>query len=171
MMIDVCPGKSKKYLGITIKDNDNAAKSFHDFVNDYFLNAITKGEEDVKYLNTLDIGNKYNKDFLIHESWIDKIDFIGLNYYRKMVVYDNKIVSLSSANFIGGAVISNLHTQHKRRTDNIILNDLGWEIYPVGLYNMGKQINKCTNIPIIITENGIADKNDKNTRPIYHSTS
>jgi beta-glucosidase len=165
MMIDVSPGKSKKFLGITIKDNANAAKKFDYFVNDYFINAITKGYEDVNYLNTLEIGNKYNKDFLIHESWIDKIDFIGLNYYRKMVVYDNKIVSLSSANFIGGAVTSNLHTQRKRTADDTILNDLGWEIYPIGLYNMAIKINKCTNVPIIITENGIADKTDKNRGP------
>ena len=70
-------------------------------MNDYFINTITKGYEDVNYLNTLEIGNKYNKDFLIHESWINKIEFIGLNYYRKMIVYDNKIGSLSFANFIG----------------------------------------------------------------------
>ena len=165
MMISISPATSKNFLGISINNNDNnisAAKKFDYFVNDYFLNAIIKGEEDVNYLNTLDIGNKYSKDFLIHKNWINKLDFIGLNYYRKMVVYENKIVSLSSAKFIGGAVISNLHTQRKRTTDNIILNDLGWEIYPLGLYNMSKKINKkCTNIPIIITENGIADKNDK----------
>jgi beta-glucosidase/6-phospho-beta-glucosidase/beta-galactosidase len=112
----------------------------------------------------LEIGNKYSKDFLIHKNWINKLDFIGLNYYRKIVVYENKIVSLSSAKFVGGAAISNLHTQRKKRTDpNIILNDLGWEIYPIGIYNMSKKINKkSTTIPIIITENGIADKNDRN---------
>ena len=161
MMINVCPANSKKYLGTS--NNTNGAKKFDYFVNDYFLNAIIKGEEDVNYLNTLEIGNKYSKNFLIHENWINKIDFIGLNYYRKMVVYENKIVSLSSAKFIGGAVITNLHTQPKKTDDNTILNDLGWEIYPIGLYNMSKKINKkCTNIPIIITENGIADKNDRN---------
>lgn len=91
---------------------------------------------------------------------------MGSNHYCKMVVYENKIVSLSSAKFVGGAAISNLHTQRKRTADDIILNDLGWEIYPIGIYNMAKKINsKCTNIPIIITENGIADKNDKNRGP------
>jgi hypothetical protein len=50
-----------------------------------------------------------------------------MNYYRKMIVYDNKIVSLSSANILGGAVTSNLHTQRKRTADDIILNDLGWD--------------------------------------------
>ena len=44
-----------------------AAKRFDYFVNDYFINAITKGYEDVNYLNTLEIGNKYNKDFLIQK--------------------------------------------------------------------------------------------------------
>jgi beta-glucosidase/6-phospho-beta-glucosidase/beta-galactosidase len=79
-----------------------------------------------------------------------------------MVVYENKIVSLSSAKFIGCAVISTLHTQHKKTEDNTILNDLGWEIYPIGIYNMAKIHNKCATIPIIITENGIADKDDRN---------
>ena len=79
-----------------------------------------------------------------------------------MVVYENKIVSLSSAKFIGCAVISNFHTQRKKTEDNIILNDVGWEIYPIGIYNMAIKIhNKCTTIPIIITENGIANKNDR----------
>src|SRR5918994_853432 len=109
MMIDIYPGKPKKNLGITIRDNTNAAKKFDYFVNDYFLNAITKGEEDLNYLNTLEIRNKYSKNFLIHKNWINKLDFIGLNYYRKMVVYENKIVSLSSAKFVGGAVINNLY--------------------------------------------------------------
>ena len=165
MMIDVYPSKSKKNLGINIRGNTNAAKKFDYFVNDYFLNAITKGEEDLNYLNTLEIRNKYSKNFLIHKNWINKLDFIGLNYYRKIFVFENKIVSLSSAKFIGGAVISNLYTQCKKTNDNTILNDLGWEIYPIGLYNMAIKINKCTHIPIIITENGIADKNDKNRGP------
>lgn len=114
-------------------------------MNDYFINTITKGYEDVNYLKTVEIGNKYNKDFLIHESWINKIEFIGLNYYLKMIVYDTKLGSLSSANFIGWAVISNLHTQRKKTADYIILNDLGWEIYPIGLYNMAIKIHIIEN--------------------------
>jgi hypothetical protein len=68
MTISVCLGKSKKFLGITVKDNANAAKRFDYFVNNYFINVITKGYEDVNYLNILEIGNKYKKDFLIHDS-------------------------------------------------------------------------------------------------------
>ena len=55
MMINVCPGRSKKFLGITIKDNANAAKRFDYLVNDYFINTITKGYEDVNYLKTVEI--------------------------------------------------------------------------------------------------------------------
>ena len=43
-----------------------------------------------------------------------------------------------------------------------ILNDLGWEIYPKGLYNIIMHITKQWNgMPIFITENGVADKFDK----------
>ena len=45
-MINVCPDKSKKFLGITIKNNANADKRFDYFVNDYFINAITKALKD-----------------------------------------------------------------------------------------------------------------------------
>ena len=45
-MINVCSGISKKVLGITIKDNANAAKRFDYFVNDDFINTITKALKD-----------------------------------------------------------------------------------------------------------------------------
>ena len=42
-----------------------------------------------------------------------------------------------------------------------ILSDLGWEIYSAGIYNMIMRIKNKWNKPIIITENGIADKDYK----------
>ena len=161
-MMYVVPSRSKKIFG-TNKDNVKAAENFDYFVNDYFINAITKGEEDINYLNTLQIRNKSSKDFLIHEEWKNKLDFLGLNYYRKLTVYNNKIVSLSSARFIGGAVISNTHTQPAEKMDTV--SDLGWEIYPKGLYIIVMRIKKHMDIPIMITENGIADKNDRYRGP------
>ena len=40
-------------------------------------------------------------------------------------------------------------------------NDLGWQIYPEGLYKIISRVWKCYGKPIIITENGIADRNDR----------
>jgi beta-glucosidase len=74
-------------------------------------------------------------------------------------VYNSRIVSLSSAKFVGGAPISDLETNNNQ--PHGILNDLGWEIYPEGLYHLIMKLKKQYNKPIIITENGIADKSDK----------
>jgi beta-glucosidase/6-phospho-beta-glucosidase/beta-galactosidase len=55
--------------------------------------------------------------------------------------------------------ISDLETNNNQ--PHGILNDLGWEIYPEGLYHLIMKLKKQYNKPIIITENGIADKSDK----------
>lgn len=39
------------------------------------------------------------------------------------------------------------------------INDLGWEIYPKGIYNVLKELHQY-NLPIYITENGLADAFD-----------
>jgi beta-glucosidase len=157
LMMAVSPAKSNK-INIST-DNDRAAKNFDYFINDYFLNAVIDGEEDLNYLNNLQRKNKNSKDFFLHNDWKDKIDFIGVDYYRRVYVYKSKIVSLSSAKFVGGAFISDLKTENDQPHD--ILNDLGWEIYPEGLYHHIMKIKKQWNKPILITENGIADKSDK----------
>lgn len=65
------------------------------------------------------------------------IDFIGCNYY--------------SRSFIGIG---------KAKNKLIEISDLGWDIYPEGIYNILKRLNKYKK-PVYITENGIADAEDK----------
>jgi beta-glucosidase len=48
----------------------------------------------------------------------------------------------------------------KIENENEKVSDLGWEIYPEGLYYVLKDLKKY-NLPIYITENGLADKEDK----------
>ncbi len=136
--------------------NINAAKNFSYFMNDYFLNAIINGEEDLNYLDTLERYNKSSTNFIVHNKWKQKVDFIGLNYYRRVHVGQSKILSMSGAKFIGGAPVSDL--SHKRDFQGR-LNDLGWEIYPDGLYDIVTYLKKWKK-PIFITENGVADKSD-----------
>jgi beta-glucosidase len=64
-------------------------------------------------------------------------DFIGLNYYFR----------------------SNFHLW-KIRNDNKEVSDLGWELYPEGIYHVLKDLKKFGK-PIYITENGLADAGDK----------
>jgi beta-glucosidase/6-phospho-beta-glucosidase/beta-galactosidase len=45
------------------------------------------------------------------------------------------------------------------------LNDLGWEIYPQGIYEIIMQPKEKYDKPILVTENGIADKHDRYRAP------
>lgn len=68
----------------------------------------------------------------------NELDFIGLNYYTR-----NKIKFPFFIKKGGGKE-----------------SDIGWEIYPKGIYFVLKDLKKY-NLPIFITENGIADKKDR----------
>ena len=63
----------------------------------------------------------------------EKQDFIGFNYY--------------------------FHHQFFKKRDGPV-SDLGWQIYPKGIYYVLKDLEKY-NKPIYITENGLADTQDK----------
>ena len=67
----------------------------------------------------------------------DQSDFIGLNYY-----FHNRI------------------NWWFNRNENKSVSDIGWEIYPEGLYRVLLDL-KLYNKPIYITENGLADSEDK----------
>lgn len=79
--------------------------------------------------------------YFVNERFLDKIknyqDFIGLNYY-----FHNRI-----------------KFPFQKRNENKRLNDLGWEIYPEGIYYVLKELQKYER-PVYITENGLADKAD-----------
>ena len=67
----------------------------------------------------------------------NQIDFIGLNYY-----FHNKIKFP-------------FHIEN----ENKVISDLGWEIFPEGIYYVLKDLEKYKK-PIFVTENGIADAKD-----------
>jgi beta-glucosidase/6-phospho-beta-glucosidase/beta-galactosidase len=83
-------------------------------------------------------------------------------------IYYSPIVALSPARFVGGALVNDLHIQDKknyRHCHSHILNDLGWEIYPEGLYDLIMRVKNQWNKPVFITENGVAYKSDKYRAP------
>lgn len=63
-------------------------------------------------------------------------DFIGLNYYHHNTI--NKGL---------------------RKNENKIVSDLGWELYPEGIYHVLKDLERYKQ-PIYVTENGLADQED-----------
>ncbi|WP_258097340.1 glycoside hydrolase family 1 protein [Marinoscillum pacificum] len=74
-------------------------------------------------------------------------DFIGINYYSRDLV---------KGIYNPGTLFNELYVKKGKA-----VNDLGWEIYPKGLFRICKRVYKHYKIPIFITENGICDANDE----------
>lgn len=74
-------------------------------------------------------------------------DFIGINYYSRDIV---------SFVFDAGNMFSKREVQ-----EDALVNDLGWEIYPEGIYKLCKSCYNRFRVPIFITENGASDAKDE----------
>ena len=84
-----------------------------------------------------------------YKSIATQTDFLGVNYYSRGVVRNNEIA------------------ESLNKKQNVAMGpktDFGWEVYPKGLYDLLKKLQKEFNIKeIIITENGCsyADRPDE----------
>jgi beta-glucosidase len=85
----------------------------------------------------------FNKRFI--NAVKNKVDFIGINYYTRNIIEFN----------IKNPMLGNTRTKDKAEK-----TDMGWEIYPEGMYRTIKEIS-CYNKPLMITENGISTTDDK----------
>lgn len=79
------------------------------------------------------------------------LDFIGLNYYRRFHI---KFAGFSLAKMLGDDCLCLEHRIGGKRTD------LWWESYANGLFDLIKDFSRYQ-LPIIVTENGIATDDDK----------
>lgn len=68
-------------------------------------------------------------------------DFFGVNYYSRSAIQAKGFTETTFP--------------------NVPVSELGWEIYPKGLYKLCKEIYKKYNVSIYITENGICDGKDE----------
>ncbi len=90
----------------------------------------------------LDRFSVFLSELIVNEYFLNKIDkhldFIGLNYYfHRKIKFPLKDV-----------------------IENNPVSDLGWRIYPKGIYRVLMELGEY-GLPIYITENGLADKDDK----------
>ena len=75
------------------------------------------------------------------------MDFLGINYYSRDIIS----FSLNPFELFGKREVK----------EGSQLNDLGWEIYPEGIFRLAKQYYQKYKVPIYITENGTCDNEDK----------
>lgn len=81
---------------------------------------------------------KYAEDNFILNRVRKHMDFIGLNYY-----------------------FSNRYYGYRQHNVNHDLSDLGWDMQPANIEFVMKELYDKYNLPIIITENGVADRDDE----------
>jgi beta-glucosidase len=87
---------------------------------------------------------------LIFNRWIldmisrSTLDYLGINYYGRSVIHPQWKPPFVTVDEGAG------------RT-----TDIGWVIYPEGLGHVLKEVNDAYHLPILVSENGIADATDK----------
>ena len=74
-------------------------------------------------------------------------DFFGINYYSRDVVHFS----------LGHAAELFVVREVPARSEQ---SDLGWEVYPAGLGRLVRTWSARSGVPVVITENGIADAGD-----------
>jgi beta-glucosidase len=137
-------------LGPLTPDNTEAARNFNFFLNDSYLEALHRGCYRLRRSDSCDES--------LRERLRGRLDFVGLNFYRSVYVFRDLKVAMM-ADYLGGAIendysgspfVPNTKVPHR------LLNDLGWEINPDGFYRILRRIQELTGLPVLITENGLA---------------
>ena len=130
-------------------NDDQSAKEFSYLSNAVFLNAIVNGDVDEDLDRSIDNGEPS-----ADPAYKGRADFIGVNYYGFSLVRGYPGFPL-----VDGVALSDSDDH------GLPKNDLGWDIYPRGL---GEALDFAAGykLPIVITENGLADAADVN-RPRF----
>ncbi len=102
------------------------------------------------------------------EATKDSLDFIGCNYYTGyFLALDIRNIRLRMRH--SDRLTAKTLLFGETRKPNAYKSDYGWPIVPEFFLEVLRYLNNTFHLPIIITENGLADKNDKN-RSFYIMT-
>lgn len=138
----------------TDSDADRAAAHRHyQFFNGWFLDPPLKGHYPEDMLNVF--GWPYIPaqpgDMEIIAT---PIDFLGVNYYTRSVMQESSDVQGLRAR---GVEVSGAE-----------YTEMGWEVYPDGLYNLLLKLTDDYKVPLYITENGAAFADEVSSDGMVH---
>lgn len=130
-----------------------ASQLFDAYYNRFFTDGIFKGEYPesllTKFEPHLPVG--WQDDFAVIQT---PNDWVGLNYYTRSIIAAN----------------NKAWPAHHRVQGSLEKTDMGWEIYPEGLYHFLRRLvddYECR-LPIFITENGMASRTIGNDQDRIH---
>ncbi|ATZ18969.1 6-phospho-beta-glucosidase [Williamsoniiplasma somnilux] len=161
--IGPAPNVKPIYAGST-KPIDNIARlNLNNFRNWAYLDVACKGEYNKFFINYLK-KNKQMFSITEEEKMIlkkSRPDFIAFNYYSSNTVK----ISTQTNDFNkkwdqeNGILIDNFACQIKN--ENLDKTQFGWEIDPIGLRIILREVYDRYNLPIMITENGLGAYDEK----------
>jgi beta-glucosidase/6-phospho-beta-glucosidase/beta-galactosidase len=138
-------------------NNAVATRQVDYFYHQHLLDAVINGRVDVAIQHE-PARRRYedSQQFfgIAPSQWQPALDFIGLNYYRAVYVRHDPLLAVLAGRFAGGVPKTNEAPSMQR-------NDLAWEVFPEGLYAILKQLATRYDLPILISENGMAEAVDK----------
>ncbi|CAC12444.1 probable beta-galactosidase [Thermoplasma acidophilum] len=142
-----------------LTDEDREARDLAEYEIRYsFFDAITKGDlswyANAAQNRSLDYSSDKREDMANH------LDWVGVNYYSRDVVKKDgdRWAIVPGYGYATG--------ENKRSLDGRSSSDTGWEVYPEGIYHLVMSYQKHIGLPMMISENGVADDSDR-LRPRY----
>jgi len=135
-----------------------AAKRFDAFNNVWFLETALRGRYPEAFVHgtPLETMGFQSGD---EKRMIAPLDYIGVNYYFRRLVSASTTAAPSKVSYdaMGFAIAMGKDGP---------LTEIGWEVYPRGLYDIVQRVSKDYKLPIEITENGCSygDYPDANGR-------
>jgi len=158
------PARQKKFLKfLKVYENlsythNKAYKKIHEMIS----NAKVGISKNIEYFEPMRPSSIFDKSIVKIAEYLDKkwflkkvknnLDFLGVQYYFR-----------SKLKFKLGGKYLNLFDEcsiSNHKVDGCERDDIGLEIYPEGIFHILMDLKKM-NKPIIITENGVADRRDK----------
>lgn len=150
----------KKNLYTTVRVSKNLANAFNVIskeakkINNNFLISIAHNTTNYNVLDKKIKSKLLSKiliwfgDYFFLNKTYKNMDFLGINWYGENIIENGEVKSF-------------VDTKYTRSLNHNELADNGWKCEPAKISTSLKRLYKKYHLPIMISENGLADANDK----------
>jgi len=151
------------YLAEPLREEDaEAAENARYVLNWWYLDAIAKGLLAPEYTSEA-------RSSPVHRSDLKgRVDWIGVNYYTRLIVKRGRLWS-KSMDLLNWVPVRGYGFECRPNSTSLAglpTSDAGQEMYPQGIREALKETYRRYKLPLVVSENGVADHADK-LRPHY----
>jgi beta-glucosidase len=137
------------------RDADATAQADY-FFNLHFLDSVVSGRVDLaidrRRPRWVPARTFFGSD---EPEWRPRLDFIGVNYYRPLTIRWHPLIALRAP--IAGGLLTNVPVP--------VAADNGTKVEPSGLAEVVREVHRRYGLPVLITENGVAEGRDRIRAP------